>query len=74
MQSISQTKLIVRLVTMTEFIEPFSTVTEGVASLDYFWNTNEVVYLELYLLCATIMHPYVGGWDTSLTKSECKFL
>jgi hypothetical protein len=56
-----------------KFTDPFDTVTEGVPSLDY-WSTYEVVDPYLYLLCAIVVHIYVGGWDISLAKRECLFL
>jgi hypothetical protein len=49
-------------------------VIEGVTNLDYFWNTYEVVDTKIYILCETVVHPDVEGWDASLAKRECLFL
>ena len=46
--AVSQKKLTSKLIVIV-FKDPFSTMTEGVASLDY-WSTDEVVYPEIYLL------------------------
>jgi hypothetical protein len=58
---------------LIEFDDPFDIVTEGVAILEY-WTKYEVEYADPYLLCAKMVHPYVGGWDTPLAKRECLFL
>jgi hypothetical protein len=39
--AVSQTYLIAGLLPVTEFTDPFATMTKGVASLDY-WSTDEV--------------------------------
>jgi hypothetical protein len=55
---------------LEELREEFATIIEGISNLDY-WSTYEVEDSNLYLLCVTVMHLDVGGWDTSLTKREC---
>jgi hypothetical protein len=59
---------------VTEFMDPFATVTKGLASQED-WSADEVAdpmqETELFLLCQTVVYPDVGGWNTSLAKREC---
>jgi hypothetical protein len=70
---VSVTKDVAIQIDMTEFTDPFSTMTEGVDNLDYWSTYEEVEHLgfgrDMFLIIE--IHPTDGEWDTTLIKREC---